>query len=93
VQVRSLLWNLAETGDFCSADAGSAFDSSPEPVVLTRATHIREQIMANGGFASSRIFSAVRINKKGVRNLKIKVPDTFFMKSRCRLWEKQQRLV
>lgn len=41
VQVRSLLLNLAETSDFCSADVCSALGCSPEPVVLTRATHMR----------------------------------------------------
>ena len=34
-----ILLNLAETRDFCSADVGSAFCSSPEPVLFSRATH------------------------------------------------------
>tara|TARA_R110002095_G_scaffold108255_1_gene94807 strand:+ start:1410 stop:1946 length:537 start_codon:yes stop_codon:yes gene_type:complete len=52
-----LLFNLAETRGFYSADFFRGSGSSAEPVVLTRATHIREQIMANVGRASRGIFS------------------------------------
>tara|TARA_R110002111_G_scaffold177322_1_gene243479 strand:- start:120184 stop:120612 length:429 start_codon:yes stop_codon:yes gene_type:complete len=51
------LINLAETRGFYSADFFRGSGSSAEPVVLTRATHIREQIMANVGRASRGIFS------------------------------------
>ncbi len=49
--------NLAETRAFYNADFFSGSRSSAEPVMLTRATHSREQIMANVRLASRGFFS------------------------------------